>query len=350
MSENNAEVITLRDLLEKLQLMFLFLLKNWWKIGAVAFCGAMIGYLAFTLQKPRFDAACTFVLEERQSGVGGLGGLASQFGIDIGSITGGGGNGMFTGDNIFEILNSQIILKEVLLSKISTKTDSVSLADRYLEISKLKAAWAGIPKLDSIEFGTKKEIGELSVVEDSVLNIIYASIVKNNLAVERVSKKGTLIKTTVSSIDPEFSRHLVQRVVHGSHDYYINMKTFITKSNITRLQKKADSLLSLLTNRTYGAAQLQLNDPNPALRALMVPAELASRDKAVVATLYGEVVKNLEIARTTQMMQTPILQILDAPPLSLNDNKRGKLYWMAICVFISVALSSAYLILFKFNR
>ncbi len=350
MKETKERVYTLADLINKGKALFFYLLKSWWKLVLFTAVGVGIGLALYFLQKPRYEANCTFVLEERQSGVGGLGGIASQFGIDIGSLTGGSGGAMFTGDNIFEILNSQVILKKVLLTPVAASDTGITLADRYLEMVKLKESWSANPTLNSISFSGKKTVQELSIVEDSVLNIIYSAVINKHLTVERVSKKGTLIKTTVTSTDPEFSRLLVNRLVHGSHDYYIDMKTSITKSNIERLQKKADSLLQLLTNRTIGAAQLQLNDPNPALRSLLVPAELASRDKAVVATLYGEVVKNLEIARTTQMMQTPILQILDNPPLSLIDNKKRKLYWIAIGVFGSLMLGISYLILFKFNK
>lgn len=349
MTEIQEQTITLSELIAKTRLLIIFLIRSWWKLLLAAILGAALGFLVFTFQKPRYDAFCTFVLEEKQPGMGGLSGLASQFGIDIGSITGGGGGGMFTGDNIFEILNSQVILKEVLLSKIDSSRGNERLADRFLRISRLKEAWAKHPLLDTIDFAKINSPAQLNRIQDSVLNIVYDQIVKRHLTVERVSKKGTLIKTTVGSTDPDFSRFMVERLVAVSRSYYIHMKTSITTANIERLQGKSDSLLHLLSSRSYGAAAVQLNDPNPALKILAVPTELASRDKAVVATLYGEVMKNLEIAKTTQMMQTPVIQILDMPPLSLYDNKRGKMFWMAIAVLITGTVTAIFLVITRFK-
>ena len=68
---------------------------------------AAIGWRWFS--KPTYTAKCTFVLEEKSSGVGGLAGIASQMGIDLGALSGGSGN-FFPGDNIGDIINSNTIL------------------------------------------------------------------------------------------------------------------------------------------------------------------------------------------------------------------------------------------------
>jgi hypothetical protein len=135
------------------------------------------------------------------------------------------------------------------------------------------------------------------------------------------------------STNPEFSKLLVKRLVVASKDFYVSVKTLVTTANVARLQKKADSLLSLLSNKTYQVASVQLNDLNPGLRTLQVPTEIATRDKTILATLYTEVVKNLEVAKTTLMMQTPVLEILDVPSLSLFDNKKGRLFFLVIGAF-----------------
>lgn len=345
MESSKEKVLTLGDVLNNVRSFITYLFKKWYVLLFASLLGGGIGLFFYYNQKPSYEAECNFILEEKQSGLGGLGGLASQFGVDIGGLTGGGG--MFTGDNILKILSSKVILQQVLLSKIDSTRSQQSLVDLYLDFSGLKQKWEKYPQLSSISFTSIQKRQDLSIPQDSVLNIVYNKIIEENLAIDRASKKGTIISVQVISKNPEFSKLLVTRLVLESRKFYMDVKTSVTTSNVKRLERKADSLLALLTRKTYGVAQVQVNDPNPALKILQVPTEIATRDKTVLATLYTEVVKNLEIAKTTQMMQTPVIEIVDMPSLSIYDNKKGKLFFIVIGVFVFVTLSSV-VMFFKF--
>lgn len=332
----NQEYYTLGDIFRKGRAFLFYSFRKWPIILLGAIMGAGIGFALYSYQKPKYIAECTFIIEEKQGGLGGLSGIASQFGFDIGGVAGGG---MFSGDNILEILRSKSILKRVLLSKVDSVNGGQTLADLYLDFSGLKRKWTSFPELESISFKNTTEVRNLSVNQDSVLNIVFEDLLRKHLSAERTSKKGTIISARVETGNPEFSRLLVERLVAGARDFYITAKTSIITSNVTRLQKKADSLSYLLSAKSYQVAQTQINDPNPALKMLQVPAEIASRDKTVLLTLYSEVVKNLEIAKTTLMLQTPALEVLDIPSLSLYDNKKGKLFYMAVGIFSLVAIA-----------
>lgn len=336
MTTQSEEYKTLGDVLTNTGFFLRHLLRKWPLLLLAALLGGCIGLGLYFLQKPKYEAECTFILEEKQSGMGGLSGLASQFGLDIGGM---GGGGMFSGDNILAILTSKSIVEGVLLSKPDSGSQK-RLIDVYLEFSGLKKKWAENPLLQNVHYTDVKKPGDMNMLQDSVMNIVYNKVVESHLSAERMSKKGTIIQVRVLSENPAFSKLLVKRVVDASRDYYIDVKTSLTSSNINRLQRKADSLLALLTNKTYQAAQTQGVDLNPALRILQVPTEIASRDKTVLATLYSEVVKNLEIARTTLMLQTPVIQILDVPSLSLYDNKKRKLFFVAAGVLVLTLLTS----------
>ena len=103
------------------------------------------------------------------------------------------------------------------------------------------------------------------------------------------------------------------------------------------LQRKADSLAALLNNKTYSAAasQQSLVDANPALRSVPIAAEITTRDKTMAATIFGEVIKNLEISKTLLNQETPVIQMVDQSSLPLVIQKVGKLKSLILGGFLA---------------
>ena len=297
-----------------------YLINKWWLIFLGIILGALVGIFFFYSQKPRYEATCTFIVEEKESSIGGLGSIASQFGFDIGGI--GSSSSIFAGDNVLDILRSRKIVQQVLLSHTDDPmTHNTRLVDLYLDFSGLRKKWSKKTELASIHFSNDSfPVNEL---QDSVLNLVYNSILNKNLATSRVNKKGTIIRVQITSRNNLFCRLMTERLVNEASKMYLNIKTATAQANIDRMQKRSDSLLALLNNKSYIAAVTQPLDINPGIRAAIVPTEIALRDKTVIATLYTEVTKNLEASKLILSQQTPVIQMLDKPGLSLFDNKKS---------------------------
>ena len=337
MDENTEQSFRLSDLFGHIRPFIKFAARKWYLFVLAIVLGLGFGLLYHSMQKPNYKGVTTFVLEEKQAGLGGLGSLASQFGFDMSSL--GGGGSLFAGENIFEILKSNKIIYEVLLSEVDSSRSPETLADLYLDFSGLKKKWDKYPELAAVSFANAKL--PLTLRQDTVLNIIYEKIVNKDLVVERAGKKGNVIKVQMESENRLFSNLLSQRVVEEAKDLYIFIKVGNGEKNIANLQRKADSLVALLNGKTYTAARTQIVDANPGLTSLRVPAEIAGRDKTVIATLYGEVVKNLEASKMILAQQMPVIQIIDYPVISAKDNLSSK----RKLVFIGVV---AMLFLFTF--
>ncbi|RWZ88326.1 MAG: hypothetical protein EO766_08015 [Hydrotalea sp. AMD] len=340
-TEPQEEYYSLADILQQVKAFLRYLRQQWVWLLIAAVLGIGGGVLYYYLQKPAYQAEETFILEEKTPGGGGLAGLASQFGFDVGSLT--GSSSIFSGDNILDILNSRRIVEHVLLSKVdSSQTNGPTLADVFLDFSKLKKAWRHKPGLDTMNFYRVNGRNSLSLLQDSILHEVYKQVTKKYVSVSRLNKKGTIITVTATSINPDFSLLLARRMVKEASDLYIDIKTSVSASNVNRLQQKADSLLALLNNKSYQVAGMQINDANPALKSVLVPTELASRDRTVLATLYTEVVKNLETVRTTLMLQTPVIEVLDMPHAPLEDGKKKLSFTMIIGFIIGVLIGVGY--------
>jgi uncharacterized protein involved in exopolysaccharide biosynthesis len=266
------------------------------------------------IQKQQYEATTSFILEEKSAtGGGGLSGLASQFGFDLGGL--GAGGSIFSGDNILDILRSRHIVEKVLLSKIDSSKGGQTLADLY--IPQLRK---DIPVVDYTNVVYPKPLNRL---QDSVLYLIYDKIVSKNLVVDRVNKKGSIIKVTVVSESELFSKIFSDRLVFETIKLYVDQKTSVSNRNIARLEARADSLLRVLNNKSYQSASLQILDANTAFRSTAVPVELSQREKSISFALFSEVVKNLEASRMSLASQTPIINILDTAKYPLLNRKKS---------------------------
>lgn len=329
--ENKPTTIAVANLLDEVKAMGLYWISLRNSIVLFLLLANAIAALVFWKQKHQYESEVSFILEEKSSAGGGISGLASQFGIDLGSI--GGGGGIFSGDNILDILRSRNIVEKVLVSKIdSTKgANSATLADLYFPL--LKKDIPGIAFTNCV-YGQP-----YSRLQDSVLYLIYDKIVEKNLTVDRLNKKGSIIKVAVQSPVENFSKLFSDRLVYETIRLYVNQKTSVSTRNIARLERRADSLLQLLNNKSYQSASLQILDANTAFRAAAVPVELSQREKSVTFALFTEVVKNLEASRMGLASQTPVINLLDTSKYPLLDRKKPLWVLLGAASALVLALS-----------
>ena len=315
---------------------------------------ASLGLVYGKLQPHTYKATSTFIVEDKSgSRGGGLSGLASQFGIDVGGLTGGGA-GLFDGDNILEILKSRAIIEKVLLTKIQEDIPqkNKTLAEFYLSFSSLgdRLNSKGIT-LKSLNFTSIDEKSKHSLIQDSVLYLIYKEIDKG-IIVEKKNKKSTIITLEASSSNPIFAKIFSENLLKKTSDMYINIKTGNLSRSIERIQRKADSLESSLTGIYKKSFELDNNlkllNANTGIKLNTSSSEAATRDKTVSNTLYGEVVKNLETLKLSLINQTPVIQVIDAAKYPLFDQRTPARYFLLIGFAVGFVLSLFYIV-FKYT-
>lgn len=338
---------SLNELIHTAKLFCNYLFKMWWLPVLFVLMGIALGAAYYYRQKPKYKAVCTFILEEKSSGGGGLSGLASQFGLNINGLSGGS---IFSGDNILNILKSKKIVEQVLLTNVSdSASNGKSLADLYLEFSGFRNSWKEKQILSRISFANSKE---LSPLQDSVLNVIYENVVKDNLSADRASKQGTIIQVQVTASNSLFARLMTERLVSEASKLYLDLRIGTAEKNIQQLQRRSDSLLLLLNNKSFRAAASQQLDVNPGIRTASVPVEIAIRDKTVLATLYAEVTKNLEASKMLLSQQTPVIELLDRPEYLLKDLKKSLPFLIVVftALMLCVYLGASFVFFFLKNK
>jgi hypothetical protein len=342
----DSDEISLKELIEKLQSLWKYLLTQWLKIVVIGLLGGVIGFVYAYRQPVNYIAKMTFVVEDAKSSGGGLASLAGQFGFDIG---GSGGGSIFSGDNILLFLKSESLVRETLLTPFD-ETGNSTLADRYAEVMKMKEAWVKNEKIGKIDF-SKFKIDQLTRTQDSILQFIERSLT-GNITISRPEKKSSFIQAKFISQDEVFSKLFLDRLVKVATERYVESKTKTKTANVTMLQRKADSLAAVLNNKTYSAAASQqvLVDANPALKTNVIGSEIRAREKTMAATIFAEVVKNLEFSKTLLNQETPIIQVVDQSTFPLEKEKVSKLKSLILGGFLAGFLTILYLLTTKWLK
>ena len=353
MDNQTVSTIKMGDLLDSLLGFFKALLASWKMAFVLMLIGSLLSLTYYFVQKPKYEGTASFILEEKGSSMGGsLSGLASQFGVDIGSLT--GSAGLFAGDNILDILRSRTIIEKVLLSKINASTtdtaknatldNSKTLADLYLDFTQQRKKWSENEALANISFANYSPNTVKSRLQDSVLLVIFQKLTKKHVTVERLNKKGSIIQVVTVSANELFSKLFTERLVQETMKMYLDIKTGTAVKNIHRLEQRSDSLLAILNNKSYKSASLQVLDANIAYKSTAVPVEVSQREKTVAYALYTEVIKNLEASRMALAGQTPIINLLDNSKFPLEDQKKS--FWLLLVMGLIGGLAITVIVVF----
>lgn len=306
--------------------------RNWLLLALVA--GALAGTGYAWMKKTTYTARLTFVVEDAKSSGGSLiSALAGQFGLDVGGMA--GGNGVLAGDNVLELLKSHSLLKKTLLTP--AMDGNLSLADQYAAVYGLKEKWrASLGK--EIKFLPGSDTADR--VTDSLLQTIIRRLLEKEMTISKTDKKLGFFELQATTRNEWLSQQICERLLKVTTDFYIDTKTKRLKANIERLQKRADSLGIVLDRKTYATAEANqlLLDANPAYASPQVDAEINTRNKYLQATVFAEIVKNLEISKTALIQETPTVQVVDRPELPLKKHEWK--WWEGLLLGGVIALSA----------
>ncbi|MDA1267657.1 MAG: exopolysaccharide biosynthesis protein [Bacteroidetes bacterium] len=331
---------TLREVVKNLIDWVKFFRFKWKLLVLFLSIGAGLGAGFSQVKDPVFHAETSFVLEEEgMSGIGQMSGIANLLGVNLGGI---GTNGLFQGDNIMELYRSDRMLEETLLSPF--ENDGL-LIERFIESEDLEEKWASTIDLSALSFSASRE--NQGVQQDSVIKEISKIIREKQLVVVKPDRKLSIIQVTVSSKDEAFAKLFNETLVSKVNTFYLETKTKKTGENLRILQIQADSVRVILDQSmgTLAVEQDRIPNANPLLSAATVNSRRKQIDVQSSASVYMEIVKNLEMAKISHRINTPLIQLIDSPKLPLKRTEIRLMKGMVYGAFFlgGLALSLLYL-------
>ncbi len=339
-----TDEISLKELIQKIKEWIGYLKTQWKIIFGVAALGAIIGFTYASFQKSAYSATTTFVLEEDKGGGGlsGAMGLASSFGLDLG----GGGGGLFTSSNIIELMKSRLVVEKTLLNSVQVGGKEMSLVDYYIQINELKESWSKKPALSNINFPANADRTKFSLEQDSILQVIFAGLTKNNLTIAQKDKKVSIISLTVKSENELFSKLFCEQLLKETSDFYIETKSKKARLNVEILQHQADSIRAELNSAITGVAAASDNvyNLNPALNVKRTPSTRRQVDVQANTAILTQLVAQLELSKVSLRKETPLVQLIDRPILPLEKEKLGRIKSFVLGGFLAGFLTVLYLV------
>lgn len=314
--------------------------KLLWIILAGIISG-LYGIYYASAQKPLYTAQLTFAAETSGSGIGAYSGIASQLGLDLG-----GGESIFEGDNLMELLRSRLLIQKTFLTPVVIDGKNQLLVDYYIDSKGLRKQWRSDPVLKKITFSAAPQPAERN--RDSIMKQFYNNIVGAALAIERIDRRLNIISATLKDNDELFAKLFIEQLVNNAIQYYTNFKIQKARQNVQILQRQTDSVRSLVSGNIVSIASETDLNINPLRQLPRANVQKKGIDVQVNTALYGELVKNLELSRMALRRETPLIQIIDSPTLPLDKKKMGRLRGAVLFGFIGGSLALMFFILRKF--
>jgi uncharacterized protein involved in exopolysaccharide biosynthesis len=322
--ETQNDEITLKELLEKAKEWYSYLLSQWKIIVLAGVVGAALGLAYSISKKPIYTATLSFALEDEKSGgMGGALGLASSLGLDLG---GGSGGGAFSGANLTELFKSRSMVEQTLMQPVLAGTDTISLAEMYINIKEWRKVWIEKPKLKAIQFPPLTKQKYFTRVHDSIMTMMYNDLSKTSLSVAQKDKKVSIISIDVKSENEAFAKAFTETLAKQVSDFYVDTKSKKARMNMAILQHQTDSIRAELNGAITGVAVANDNTfmLNPALNVNRAPSAKRQVDVQANTAILTELVKQTELAKVTLRKETPLIQVIDRPILPLPKERFGK--------------------------
>jgi hypothetical protein len=325
MQTQETDEISLKELIQKAGEVIAYLKTQWWKLMLLGLLGGIGGFFYAKFSKPKYKAKLTFALVESGDKMGGIGSIASQFGLDL---MGGGSAGAFSGDNLLELMKSRLLIEKTLLTAVDSAGKSKLLVNQYIDFNKPKK-----PKPREsddpipVYFTGNEDKQGYSLAQDSFLAKLSIDFVKKNfLQVVKVDKKLAIVTVSFTGEDQWFAKNFTQILTQNVTEFYVETKTGQMRKNVKMMEHKVDSVKQALGQAIYGVASEVDGNQFLVRGVAKVPQAKKQLEIQVLSAMYGELIKNLELSRTMMAKDQPLIQLIDQPRFPLDKMKTSKLF------------------------
>lgn len=329
-----ANEITLKEFIIKLKYYLKELARNWYiLVLSSVLLGLVFGVRAY-FTEIKYISELTFMVNE-DSGPS-VNSIAANV---LGRFVGGGGK--YNLEKILSLSKSMNIMEKTLLQKSKIDGKSNFLANFFIEEYKLnQKTYNG--ELDGFFF-SKDTIS--SEKDSRMMAVLFNMLVgEQGLFSASTDEKSGIMTLKLICKNEELAVGFVNTLFNILSEYYINKS--IEKEQITYdlLKQKANALYGQMDTKLDYSIHHDDNTLGVWQEASKLPSMKNLRDARISTEMYGEVMKNLEIADFTLKSKTPFIQEIDVPRIPLAQIKNSLIKKIAIGGVLGIFLSVLFVV------
>ncbi|MCB9987703.1 MAG: hypothetical protein H6868_00015 [Rhodospirillales bacterium] len=344
--QQEEEELSLRDIIARLK-EYAAELRRSWRLLAL-FCLPFLVWQAYVWYTTPiiYQTKLTFMVDDESGSRGGLlGNLLGGIGLSAGNSN---------NDRILELARSMRIIRQALFQRVELDGKTDYLANHFIRIQRLhEEEWNKKPKNPGQSglndfFFTRDSIEQFSRLELSALKSLYGMLLGGEehrpLFSARNNPDSGIMTLSLSTRSEALTIALLRAIFDQLSDFYINASTEKQLETYEIIRAKADSLRRLLTGTEFRAAQFREQNNLLTRPTDQLPNERLARDKNMYALMYGESLKNLELADFALRNKVPYVQPIDLPIPPLTGTPYGKKKALGLGLGLGLVLGSLFVI------
>ncbi|MDP1725749.1 MAG: hypothetical protein Q8M15_03125 [Bacteroidota bacterium] len=323
-----VQYISLKDIWIFIVHILKFALKKWKLLLVACVAGGILGFAYASFQKPIYHARLSFLLNENEQSqslnLSSLAGIAGISGVSGGNVN---------EEKLLFIANSRFLIGTALLQEAEIGGVNKLMVNHFIDLFNIRVSFKSDTAIKEFSYFTHKRLEDLSYTENKVMDKILKEITEGKqFTIDSKKKSGIVSQNTgiiileYKSANEVFAKTFLEILYTNLSKYYTNKTISRQLKNYALIKERADSIKEILFSKeNYGA---QMLDDNIGIIKMQgrIEIERNKRDIEMLSLMYGEVLKNLEVAKFALENQTPVFQTIDIPTYPLEKKKMSRLY------------------------
>lgn len=321
------ENISLHDLLAVAQRhLLLWWTHKWWFI-LLATLGGGIGFgYAHLYKAESYTSRTTFSLESKST-------QFSPAQLLLGG-SGGSADGLFSGDNMGFLLNSNRIVEQALLNPGNDIADS-TLLNRWLARNHTSAYNSG-----ELFFPANRDRETFVRSEDSLMKSVVNSI-KSGIKVEAIG--GGILELAVTSNDEAWALDFGKVLLIAATDLYFDLKVGKSRRSLAMLESRLDSVQRAFNASMYNYATEADQSLGLYSSSARIPLAKKEIQTSLLRGMYTELLRSIELTKAELSRDEPVFELIDPARLPLEKKGKGRMLSALIGALILSLLTAVYI-------
>ncbi len=313
--------------------------KNIWYIIGIGMVCAAVSFFYYSSKPTLYKARLSFMLNEDESSqMSNVSAILGQFGLPM-------MNQRVNISKVLELSLSRKIIQEAIFNEIETSNGPNFLSNHIIDIYELNDRWNSKElEMSNFKF-TNAKVDSFSIKENIALKSIATMIAgtpanrKNALIETDYGQNTTIMSFVTHSQDEALSYHLTHAVFEATSNFYVEKTIEKQTSTYDVLVSKKDSLLKEYNRLEYKYADLSDKSTGLFSKKMDIKKERARGEMLQLSAGLSKLEEQISLVEFSIENSTPILQVIDAPILPLEEVTTSKFKSILIGLGFGLILS-----------